>query len=58
MFHVEHFSESDRKVIAAHLLRALLIMTAFIMLSDHYFWDIQQGQLLLWIILGLAIAKK
>jgi hypothetical protein len=23
------------------------------MLFDHYFWDIQQGSLMLWILLGL-----
>jgi len=66
MFHVEHslatkrmeYSESDKKVIVPYLFRSLLVVIILIMLFDHYFWDIQQGQLLLWIILGLATSKK
>ena len=47
-----------RGTILKYLLRSLLIAVTIIMLVDHYFWDIQQGQLLLWIILGLAVAQK
>ncbi len=36
------------------VFRALLIAFFFMMLFDHYFWDIQQGQALLWIILALV----
>ena len=52
------YSESDKKVIVPYLFRSLLVVIILIMLFDHYFWDIQQGQLLLWIILGLATSKK
>jgi hypothetical protein len=34
--------------------KAILIGFIFIMLFDHYFWDIQQGSLMLWIVLGLV----
>jgi hypothetical protein len=32
--------------------KAILIGFLFIMLFDHYFWDIQQGSVMLWMILG------
>ena len=34
-------------------LRSVLISYVFIMFFDHYLWDIQQGQFLFWILLGL-----
>lgn len=66
MFHVEHFKntlqneylESNKRLMIKYLFRSILIEVMIIMLLDHYFWDIQQGQLLLWIILALAISKK
>jgi len=33
-------------------LKAILVSFIFIMLFDHYFWDIQQGQILLWLLFG------
>lgn len=57
MFHVEH-SLGDRKIVVSYLFRSLLIVILFIMLFDHYFWDIQQGQLLLWIILAFSVSYK
>jgi hypothetical protein len=57
MFHVEH-SSNKRKVILSYLFLSLLVVILFIMLFDHYFWDIQQGQLLLWIILALSVSDK
>ena len=66
MFHVEHsvdigpggISESRQKVISAYLFRSILIVIILIILFDHYFWDIQQGQLLLWMMLALAASRK
>jgi O-Antigen ligase len=66
MFHVEHYQntsfneylESRKNTLLNYLFRSILIEIIIIMLFDHYFWDIQQGQLLLWIILALAISKK
>ncbi|MDP3957426.1 MAG: hypothetical protein Q8Q10_02905 [bacterium] len=66
MFHVEHclsasltgYVERDKVAITSYLFRSLLVGIILIMFFDHYFWDIQQGQLLLWIILGLASSKK
>ena len=37
--------------------KAALISFVFIMLFDHYFWDIQQGQILLWIVFGAIISE-
>ena len=36
------------------IFRAILVAFLFMMLFDHYFWDIQQGQALFWIILALV----
>ena len=38
--------------------RAVLVSFLFIMLFDHYFWDIQQGQILLWLIFGFILSNK
>lgn len=35
-----------------HYFKALFFGIIFIMLFDHYFWDIQQGSIMLWTILG------
>jgi hypothetical protein len=37
--------------------KAALVSFVFIMLFDHYFWDIQQGQILLWIVFGAIIGE-
>ncbi|MEK9151696.1 MAG: O-antigen ligase family protein [Patescibacteria group bacterium] len=65
MFHVEQSediqarrSNRNEKIIAAFLFRSLLVVVIVIMCFDHYFWDIRQGQLLLWIILALAVSRK
>jgi O-antigen ligase len=34
-------------------MSAILFSFIFIMLFDHYFWDIQQGQIMLWMVMGL-----
>ncbi len=39
-------------------LKAIILGFVFIMIFDHYLWDIQQGSLILWIMLGLLLAKK
>jgi hypothetical protein len=49
MFHVEHFKKQDTSM----YFKALISGFAFVMLFDHYFWDIQQGQLMLVIVLSL-----
>lgn len=38
--------------------KAILLGFIFIMLFDHYFWDIQQGSILLWIVLGFISGTK
>jgi len=65
LFHVEHgvghtnnFPSGFEGTVWGYLLRSLLISVAIIMMFDHYFWDIQQGQLLLWVIFALAALKK
>ncbi|MFA5776939.1 MAG: O-antigen ligase family protein [Parcubacteria group bacterium] len=39
-------------------LSAIFFGFLFIMLFDHYFWDIQQGQIMLWFVLGLLSGGK
>ena len=53
LFHVEHF----QNITVNLLFRSILVVIAIIMLFDHYFWDIQQGQLLFWLVLSLAVSK-
>lgn len=36
------------------VFKGLLLGFLFIALFDHYLWDIQQGQIMLWITLGLV----
>jgi len=38
--------------------KAILLGFIFIMLFDHYFWDIQQGSIMLWMILGFIAGIK
>jgi len=35
------------------IFKVILMAFIFIMLFDHYFWDIQQGQIMLWLVLGI-----
>ena len=39
-------------IITTHV-KGVLFAFIFIMIFDHYFWDIQQGQMLLWLTLGI-----
>ena len=38
--------------------KGILLGFLFIMFFDHYFWDIQQGSLMLWMVLGLIAGLK
>jgi len=40
------------------IFRGILLGLLFIMLFDHYLWDIQQGQILLWMILGFIAGNR
>jgi hypothetical protein len=42
----------------ALIFRSILLGFIFIMLFDHYLWDIQQGQLMLWAMLGVIYGLK
>jgi len=37
------------------IFKGALLGLIFIMLFDHYLWDIQQGQIILWLIVGLIV---
>jgi hypothetical protein len=60
MFHVEHSTAplslarrgAEEEIV---YLRAILLGFIFIMLFDHYFWDIWPGQGILWLTFGLII---
>ncbi|KKQ51709.1 MAG: hypothetical protein US70_C0014G0012 [Parcubacteria group bacterium GW2011_GWD2_38_11] len=38
-------------------LKGILLAFVFIMFFDHYFWDIQQGQIILWILFALLASQ-
>jgi hypothetical protein len=40
------------------VFKALLIGFFAIALFDHYLWDIQQGQIMLWLVLGFLAEAK
>ena len=40
------------------IFKSILIGCIFIMLFDHYFWDIQQGQIMLWMTLGFLAGES
>jgi O-antigen ligase len=40
------------------IFRGILLGFIFIMLFDHYFWDIQQGQIILWLVLGFIYGSS
>ena len=50
-------SISDNETIITYF-KAIFLSFTFIMLFDHYFWDIQQGQIILWIILGFIVGNR
>lgn len=39
-------------------LRTVFLIFIIIMFFDHYFWDIQQGQIVLWLVLGMLIGSN
>ncbi len=48
---------ADKRAGYRWLLFVLLVCVLVLMQFDHYFYTLQQGQLLLWVILGLAAAE-
>lgn len=71
MFHVEQSSKkfgSDLNnvprgtiypsVIESIFSRGILLYVMLTSLFDHYYWDIQQGQLLFWVVCSLAISLR
>lgn len=57
---VEHLTghnwniKQDKIEMAAVYIKSIFLGFLFIMLFDHYFWDIQQGQMMLWLVLGIV----
>lgn len=37
------------------VMMGILLGFIFVMFFDHYLWDIQQGEIMLWIVLGMAV---
>jgi len=67
MFHVEHSVKQawsnlknipDKANELNAYFKAILIAFTFIMLFDHYLWDIQQGQIMLWMVFAMIIFCK
>lgn len=53
----EKIGEGDSKSILNAVLFSVLIGYIFLMMFDHYFYDIEQGQLLLWTLIAIIIAR-
>jgi hypothetical protein len=70
MFHVEQIKSewidsvknvsrgTMNRVELKALLEAAMLFLGVVSLFDHYLWDIQQGQLLFWLILGLFASSR
>jgi len=64
LFHVEHSSDKSDKIVPrgtfvlASIAKGILIGFIFIMLFDHYLWDIQQGELMLWMVMGFVAGES
>lgn len=56
MFHVEHQYKSFVEKRDSYFFAGLGIVVLVTSLFDHYYWDIQQGQLLFWLILSLVVS--
>jgi hypothetical protein len=41
-----------------YFLIAMLVSFLFIGLFDHYFWTLQQGRLMFWLVLGLILVNS
>ncbi len=57
MFHVEQKKLSGKNVLRGTwgiFISAIFLILAIPFLTDHFFWDIQQGILLFWLVLGLG----
>jgi O-antigen ligase len=59
MFHVEHCAGQAwnifRNVNIYEIFKAIFLGFLFILLVDHYFWDIQQGQIMFWFVLAILV---
>ena len=59
---ISHESNAEYKPTSFHsefdCFGSILIAFLFIMFFDHYFWDIQQGQILFWMTLGIICASQ
>ena len=50
----KHYAKQSASI----YFKAILVSFIFIMLFDHYFWDIQQGQILLWLLFGIIVGNN
>lgn len=48
----------ENNIVISIFGRGLLLGIIFIMLFDHYFWTMQQGQIILWLTIALAYSKE
>ncbi len=53
MLHVEHFSNARDTYFLQSLLQSLFLFFGVVAFFDHYLWDIQQGQLLFWLLMAI-----
>lgn len=55
---VEHPAGQARNNLMKKYFTAVLIALIFVSFFDHYLWDIQQGQIILWMVLGLVMGSR
>jgi len=64
MFHVEHSMGQERNILRGRsgiidiYVKSIFLGFLFIMLVDHYFWDIQQGQIFFWLTLSMLVGNN
>ncbi len=58
LFHLTLPLSLPRRGNKGEVFKGIFLAFIFIMLFDHYLWDIQQGQIMLWMILGFLAGNK
>lgn len=51
------YNINKQNILSLWIMQGIFFAWLFIMFFDHYLWDIQQGQILLWLTLGLIAGR-
>ncbi len=60
MFHppMLKFRRTSVEQLQIAIFKSILVSFLFIMMLDHYFWDIQQGQIIFWITMSFLVGNS